>query len=307
MQMATWKSWAATWTRNGTASTPVLARNTVNFRMIILLQSKFICRMMTADKDKFREKLLGYLNQYLCDIQDPDGNWTVKGFIDIFKNIYTISLDTKVISKVLEIMLLPKIQQFATENDFEIILSKEQNFYPDITFIDKKSEEKIALDIKSTYRTSETTASGFTLGAFTGYFRDRTSKKNITFPYGEYKKHYVLGIVYTKQDDHAVIKDIEFILQEKYKIASDRPWNGDSKIIASTTKMDELRAGKGVFGGYGVDVFDDYWMYYMTTEMAHQVDLPKPPYRNIKEYFEYKPAVYERIIEGIKNTKIKNI
>ena len=40
------------------------------------------------DKAKFKEKLLGHLNQYLCDIQDSDGNWTVKGFIDIFKNIY---------------------------------------------------------------------------------------------------------------------------------------------------------------------------------------------------------------------------
>jgi len=44
--------------------------------------------MMTMDKAKFREKLLGHLKQYLCDIQDSDGNWTVKGFIDIFKNIY---------------------------------------------------------------------------------------------------------------------------------------------------------------------------------------------------------------------------
>ncbi len=86
---------------------------------------------MTVGRDNFREKLLEYLNQYLCDIQDSDGNWTVKGFIDIFKNIYTISLDTKVISKVLEIMLFPKIRQFAIENNFDIVLSKEQNFYPD--------------------------------------------------------------------------------------------------------------------------------------------------------------------------------
>ena len=142
---------------------------------------------MTADKDNFREKLRGHLNHYLYQIQDTEGNWTVKGFIDIFKNIYTISLDTNVISKVLEIMLFPKIKQFAIENDFEIFLSKEQNFYPDASFIGKNSSEKIALDIKSTYRKSKTTASGFTLGAFTGYFRDRTSKKNSTFPYSEYQ------------------------------------------------------------------------------------------------------------------------
>ncbi len=49
-----------------------------------------------------------------------------------------------------------------------------------------------------------------------------------------------------------------------------------------------------------MDVFDDYWMYYLTKDMAHQVDLPKPPYGNIKEYFEYKPAVYQRFMEIFK-------
>jgi len=263
--------------------------------------------MMTVDRDNFREKLLAYLNQYLYDIQDSDGNWTVKGFIDVFKNVYTISLDTKVISKVLEIMLFPKIRQFAIENNFDIVLSKEQNFYPDISFIGKNNGEKVALDIKSTYRTSETTASGFTLGAFTGYFRNRTSKKNITFPYGEYKKHYVLGIIYTKQDERideykiysiaelkrilSVIKDIEFILQEKYRIATDRPGSGNTKNIGSTTKIEQMRDGSGIFSEYGIEVFDDYWMYYLTKDIAQLLELPKPPYRNIKEYFEYKQGV----------------
>ena len=84
---------------------------------------------MTTDEDDFEKNLLGCLNQYLFQIQDSEGNWTVKGFIDIFKNVYTISLDTKVISKVLEIMLFPKIEQFVMENNFEIVLSKKQNFW----------------------------------------------------------------------------------------------------------------------------------------------------------------------------------
>jgi len=41
---------------------------------------------------------------------DSEGNWTVKGFIDISKNIYNISTDTKVISKLPEIMLFPRIE-----------------------------------------------------------------------------------------------------------------------------------------------------------------------------------------------------
>ncbi len=252
--------------------------------------------------DNFKDNLLSHLNEYLHEVQDSEGNWTVKGFIDISKNIYNISADTKVSSKLLEIMLFPRIKQFATEHGFEMILCKEQNFYPDITFIDK-SGRKFALDLKTTYRRTDKTVSGFTLGAFTGYFRDRKSTKNISFPYDEYDKHYVLGVIYTKQDKAideykiysmndlqkilSVIKDIEFILQEKYKIATDRPGSGNTKNIGSTTKIGELRNGGGVFKEHGVEVFDDYWMYY-NREMAKQHDLKKPPYRNLKEYFEYK-------------------
>jgi len=262
-----------------------------------------VVKISKKDEDKFREDMLSHLNEYLSEIQDDEGNWTVKGFIDISKNIYNLSTDTKVISKVMEIMLFPRIKQFAAEHGFEMILCKEQNFYPDITFIDK-SGRKFALDLKTTYRKTEKTVSGFTLGAFTGYFRDRKSAKNITFPYAEYDKHYVLGVIYTKQDKvidefkiHSikdieeilsVIKDIEFIFREKYKIATDRPGSGNTKNIGSAIEVDELRNGTGVFAKYGIDVFDDYWMYYLTSDMAKQVDLPKAPYKNLKEYFEYK-------------------
>ncbi len=258
---------------------------------------------MMKNRDKFRDTLLNHLNNYLHEVQDSDGNWTVKGFIDISKNIYNISADTKVISKVLEIMLFQRIKQFASDHGFEMILCKEQNFYPDITFIDKQGR-KFALDLKTTYRKTEKTVSGFTLGAFTGYFRDRKSTKNTTYPYSGYDKHYVLGVIYTKQDGKideynvysikdlkrilSVIKDVEFILQEKYRLATDRPGSGNTKNIGSVIGIDELRNGTGVFAKHGVKIFDDYWMYYMANDMARQHDLKKPPYRNLKEYFEYK-------------------
>ena len=38
----------------------------------------------------------------------------------------------------------------------------------------------------------------------------------------------------------------------------------------------------------GVEVFDDFWMNYMTAEMARSAKLRKPPYTNLKEYLEYK-------------------
>ena len=263
-------------------------------------------------KDDFRESLLRCINDYLPVLMTGDRDWTVKGFIDIYKNIYSISLDTKVISKILELMLFPMIQQFAEDHGLEIVLSKAQNFYPDIIFI-TPGGRKIALDIKSTYRRSATRVSGFTLGAFTGYFRFRDKAKNITFPYNEYDKHYVLGIIYTKQgelidescvytiDDLkeilSVIRDVEFVLREKYQIAADRPGSGNTKNIGSATKIEELRDGTGVFARYGVEVFDDYWMYYLTNDMARQAQLAKPPYRNLEGYFEYKGGTTARIKE----------
>ena len=66
----------------------------------------------------------------------------------------------------------------------------------------------------------------------------------------------------------SVVKDFDFIVQEKYKIAKDRPGSGNTKNIGSCVKIDELKDGLGPFSKLGVKVFDDYWINYMTSEMA---------------------------------------
>jgi len=236
-------------------------------------------------------------------VSTEQGDWVVKGFIDIAKNIYTISIDTKVISKIMELLIFPNICAFAERNGFKIILSKEQNFYPDITFIDK-NDNKYAIDIKSTYRKDEKSVNGMTLGAFTGYFRDRKSSKNITFPYDYYVGHFVLGIIYTRANDVAderkifgindlqkitsVVKDFDFFVQEKYKIAIDRPGSGNTKNIGGVTNIDQLKNGEGPFANLGEDFFNDYWMYYLTKDMAQAAELPNSPYTNLKQYRVFK-------------------
>jgi len=254
-------------------------------------------------KQEFRSRFLKYVEQFNSTVSTTGGDWVVKGFIDIAKNIYTISVDTKVVSKIMEILLFPKICQFAQENSYKMILCKEQNFYPDITFIDFDNK-KYALDIKSTYRKDGKSVNGMTLGAFTGYFRDRKSRKNITFPYDEYVGHFVLGVIYSRTDEHldernvyqlddlqnitSVVKDFTFFVQEKYKIAIDRPGSGNTKNIDSVVKIDELINGNGSFAKLGEEAFDDYWMYYLTKDMARTVDLKGAPYKNLKEYLQYK-------------------
>ena len=254
-------------------------------------------------KQEFRTRLLKYVDQFNSAMSTDKGDWIVKGFIDIAKNIYTISVDTKVISKIMEILLFPKICEFVQENNYKMVLSKEQNFYPDMSFVDL-ANNKYALDIKSSYRKNDKTVNGMTLGAFTGYFRDRKSTKNITFPYEQYVGHFVLGIIYSRADEHlderrvyrlndlqnitSVVKDFIFFVQEKYQIATHRPGSGNTKNIGSVVNIDDLINGNGPFSKLGEKIFDDYWMYYLTKDMARAVDLKVTPYKNLKEYLQYK-------------------
>jgi len=226
----------------------------------------------------------------------------MKGFIDIYRNIYTISVDTKVISKIIEIMLFPLLARFAHQNQFCMILSEHQNHYPDITFM-ASDNTLVALDIKSTYRVSPAAVSGFTLGAFTGYFRQRESKKNIAFPYGDYAQHLVLGVIYSRSQEAiderkvfaigdlesipSVTESFEFVLHPKWSISSDKPGSGNTKNIGSVKRIDDLIAGAGPFHRPGVEIFDDYWMNYLTPDMARAID-STPPYRSLDEYMQWR-------------------
>lgn len=254
------------------------------------------------NKGTFIKLLREAVNGFDKTISTEDGNWVVKGFIDVYNNIYTISSDTKVISKIIELYIFPKILEFATKNSLEIELTKAQNYYPDITFKDNEGN-LFAVDLKSSYRKNATHINGMTLGAFTGYFRERKSTKNITHPYDDYKAHIVLGVIYDtvpEIDERksytleqlneivSVIKNFQFFVQEKWQIAIDRPGSGNTKNIGSVCKIKDLLNGSGPFANLGEDVFNDYWRYYLTADMAKKAELPKPYYGNLTEYKKFK-------------------
>ncbi|MCB9419444.1 MAG: restriction endonuclease [Ardenticatenaceae bacterium] len=122
-------------------------------------------------------------------ISTNDGQWTVKGFIDVHKNIYTISSDTKIVSKVLEIHLMPQILGFAQRNGYAVVLPTHQNYYPDLSFVNLADARiKFAVDLKTTYRLPDYPdfCNGFTLGSHGEYFVNRGSTKNIQFSYKDY-------------------------------------------------------------------------------------------------------------------------
>ena len=233
-------------------------------------------------KEQFEKHLKDFVGGLQEHISTSDGQWTVKGFIDVFQNIYTISSDTKIISKILEIHLFPKVLEFAKKYGYKIVLAEHQNYYPDISFV-KSDNEKIrfAVDFKTTYRDKEKPylCNGFTLGSHGKYFEDRTSTKNIQFPYGSYSGHFCLGIIYSRSDSSSinetksytigelhsigsVVMDFQFFVAEKWRIASDKSGSGNTANIGSINNITDIIGGNGMFSKLGESWFDDYWMNY---------------------------------------------
>lgn len=290
--------------------------------------------------DNFLTALVGILKDY---VSTKDGQWSIKGFIDIYKNVYTISSDTKIVSKILEIHIFPKVLELAEQFGYKVLLAEHQNWYPDLTIISNKNENiKFALDIKTTYRRKNRIAR-FTLGSHGSYFKNRDKDKNIQFPYSHYLGHYCLGIIYTRTDFTkdlddidviqveeldkksdlisqigereitrvdklrsitSVIKDFDFFAAPKWKIASDSRGSGNTANIGSIKDIDDLKAGNGVFSNLGEEWFDEYWINYGLVSMVKEGKAI--PVTNIWDFLEFKGRIdlFEKVVaKGAKKRK----
>lgn len=233
--------------------------------------------------------------------------WTIRGFIDVFKNIYTISADTKIVSKVLELHLFPHFLSFAEQTGYEIELATCQNWYPDLTFVKKaNSDIKFAVDLKTTYRDENYPGfcNGFTLGSHGEYFTDRASSKNIQYPYGQYSGHFCLGIIYSRaelpkdEEFHvytiddvssipAVIRNFTFFAEEKWRIAGDKGGSGNTANIGSIQYIPDILCGNGVFAKAGEEYFDDYWANFGKIEVTDSAGKRKK-LSSFAEYLRYR-------------------
>lgn len=246
-----------------------------------------------------------------------DGEWTIRGFIDIFRNVYTISTDTKVVSKILELHLFPHFLAFAESIHYRMETATHQNWYPDLTFVSEKDPGvKFAVDLKTTYRDEEHPGfcNGFTLGSHGEYFVDRKSGKNIQYPYGEYSGHFCLGIIYTRaaverlaetrvyrvdeiEDIPAVIKNFLFFAEEKWRIASDKGGSGNTANIGSIHYIEDILSGNGVFAKAGEELFDDYWANYGKIELLD----PSGKRKKLSSFAEY--LRYRGLPESLNNPR----
>lgn len=252
-------------------------------------------------KEEFFNLLTEEVKSYKSFLETDSNDWIVKGFIDIDKNVYTITNDTKVVSKIIEILLIPKLDKFARDHGLELELPSKQNFYPDLTFKDNEGH-LFAVDFKSSYYEGES-ANGLTLGSYWGYFRERDTVKSMDYTYNSYSSHVVLGMLYKQSvidaneksvytvDElsaiHSVIENFIFFVQPKWKIANDIPGSGNTRNIGGITNIKKLINGQGPFSELGEDVFDDYWMGYFNKVDARTAGIGTPKYNSLETYKAY--------------------
>ncbi|NPV89141.1 restriction endonuclease [Coprothermobacteraceae bacterium] len=245
---------------------------------------------------------MDFISVFCAKMEEHKPKFEIRGLLTRDDRVYPLSTDTKVLSTVFELLVRPFILEIADEHGFIVYEPDQQNYYPDFTLMKSESDKaKIAIDIKTTYRDFRkdgTWRARFTLGSFASFMRNKT--KNIAFPYSDYAKHYIVGFIYTRVEStngtHPYslenreevpypFKDVEWFVQEKYKIASDTPGSGNTENIGSITaaSVAEFAKGDGPFANLGEDVFNDYWMHFPRYRERKQA-----PYTNLKEYLAWK-------------------
>ena len=274
-------------------------------------------------KQEFFHELSQFVSSLDGHVSTDDGQWSIKGFIDVCRNIYTISSDTKIISKVLEIHLFPRILNFAQKAGYRLVLAEHQNYYPDLSFVRADDESiKFAVDFKTTYRLGDYPGfcNGFTLGSHGEYFVNRGSSKNIQFPYGQYSGHFCLGIIYSRHADRelddahiyrleelhsiaSVIGNFQFFVAEKWKIASDKSGSGNTANIGSINKISDILSGRGMFSRLGEKWFDDYWMNYGKITITDGNGKTKK-ITNLEDFITYRGGDTRLIVPKTRKTRI---
>lgn len=223
-------------------------------------------------------------------------NWEIYGFLTRDDKIYAIGSDTKVLSTVFELLCAPLIREIAAKHDYQVEESP-QTIYPDFTLLKSTNDtNKIALDIKTTYRRGVDKSFVYTLGSYTSFLRNNT--KNILYPYNHYKHHWIIGFLYSRKGQTnqpfvlpyeqrkkivSSYGEVEFFIQEKYKIVGERPASGNTTNIGSfsTKNIKELAEGKGPFAKLGKKVCDEYWRNF-------ERNAKKRKYNSIKEFLKRK-------------------
>ena len=91
------------------------------------------------------------------------------------------------------------------------------------------------------------------------------------------------------------MKDFQFFVCEKWRLASDRQGSGNTANIGSITWIKDIITGNGVFAKLGEEWFDEYWMNYGVTTMMKKGKAT--PIRSIEDFLDFKGGNKSKIVE----------
>lgn len=282
-----------------------MARGSSSFSSRGVKRSSGRARSVPVDVEALSGIVLEHKPFVLEHLVDSQGNWKTKGFINSDGRITPMSNDTKVLSKNIEDAAIEALTKALALEGYTVEKAPGQTTYPDLTIHTPLSKSRVALDVKTTYRHTPERINGFTLGAFSGYFRNTASTKNILYPYSSYSSHLIYGIVYDRTDDPqevqnynyidlakipSVARNFEIISQPKYAIAGEFPGSGNTRNIGAVKDLEALRNGNGPFVEYAAEVgldpetfFEKYWRAYQNKDML--ID-KKPVFTNIESFIK---------------------
>lgn len=242
----------------------------------------------------------------------------ILGFINSDNEIYPTGLDSKIIGRLFEVVSQPVLLKVAEQLNLELHSSLKQTLYPDfwLSCPDSPNNNRIAIDIKSTYRKKNskgefTNKYKFTLGSYTSFLRNGT--KNICGSYSMYKYHLILGFIYSRNDNvkpdivpiskkdtiSPSVFNIQSFIAEKYKISGEKPGSGNTANIGSVnSNLKNFNSEKGPFSFLGNDTFEDYWKHYPTpSERANKTSL----YTDIQGYIDWTTKKDSKKAEQLQN------
>lgn len=256
--------------------------------------------------EPYSDIIIETISKYLPKSEDE---WELVGFINKDKEIFAFGNDSKIIGRLFEVIATDALIKASKELGYGLGETAEQTVYPDFYFI-KPSGKRIAIDIKTTYRKFNRNGGvakfGFTGGSFTSFMRNGT--KNIDGHYDDYDGHYIIGVLYSRENNPTIgktslenlekiipaYKHPEVFIQEKYRICGEKKGSGNTDNIGTikSNSMAPFIFGAGPFAFMGPDAFHHYWTNH-------------PRYRDSEET---KKSLYNSIdgyIKWLRETKME--
>ena len=199
-------------------------------------------------KTLLREALKGY-------------RFNVRGLLLDDGSVAPLPRESSVIGKVVEVTIIEHLKRrLLTTSDLDVLAASSDRVYPDLTFTGSRiAPHRFGLDVKCARRnkSGKRTQSAISIGTFDAEYFHYPKEKvgNITMAYGDYRAHLALIVLYDYQDTTA--KNVEWLIVEKWRVATRKRSSGTRCYIAATNVIDRLRREDGDFESE--DEFNAFW------------------------------------------------